>query len=138
MTTTDIKRAHVLLEPGKAAEMPCASLSLGRIFNGPIMTINLVNDSDRPIEVSVPDIYHEIGSTLRIGLDIKDRPSARPGLLAKLRERLRVLNDWLDASNMAIGQRLNCNSWAGVAGGKRLHAAGHKDPSLGASPSRPA
>ena len=28
----------------------------------------------------------------------------------------RVLNDWLDASNMEIVQRLNCNSWAGVAG----------------------
>ncbi|MEJ8849779.1 LysR family transcriptional regulator [Variovorax rhizosphaerae] len=28
----------------------------------------------------------------------------------------RVLNDWLDATNMTIGQRLSCNSWAGVAG----------------------
>lgn len=28
----------------------------------------------------------------------------------------RVLNDWLDATNMTIAQRLNCNSWAGVAG----------------------
>lgn len=28
----------------------------------------------------------------------------------------RLLNDWLDATNLTIGQRLNCNSWAGVAG----------------------
>ena len=28
----------------------------------------------------------------------------------------RVLNDWLDTTNMTIGQRMNCNSWAGVAG----------------------
>jgi DNA-binding transcriptional LysR family regulator len=28
----------------------------------------------------------------------------------------RVLNDWLDASGMTVGQRLSCNSWSGVAG----------------------
>lgn len=28
----------------------------------------------------------------------------------------RVLNDWLDAGEMTVGQRLSCNSWSGVAG----------------------
>ena len=28
----------------------------------------------------------------------------------------RVLNDWLDISNLTVRQRLSCNSWAAVAG----------------------
>lgn len=55
---------------------------------------------------------------------VGDEDTVTPDMLARLpvissalgTGSTRVLNDWLDATNMTIGQRLSCNSWAGVAG----------------------